>query len=249
MPNATVSLIFGVFGWIKFRKSSFNASAARYNEKALDVDLSGKTVIVTGANSGLGFEVALALARRKAEVMLVVRNEERGKEAIERITRETESHTVFLETCDLSSPSQVKEFCYRFLATHNRIDILVNNAGALLNEYSETEDGLEASFAANVLGTYIFTKLLLPALEPGSRVITVSSGGMLTSPLGCLSDLQMPRKSYNGVVAYSRQKARFSLLIYSVFRLNFRSTGPNYIRCPSSTLCIQDGIFLSPPNL
>jgi NAD(P)-dependent dehydrogenase (short-subunit alcohol dehydrogenase family) len=152
-------------------------------------DLSGKTAVVTGANSGLGYETALALARAGAQVVLACRDKARGEEAAERIARTvtsdrtvTSGRTVTsaspeLEQLDLASLSSVRDFATRFSSRHASLDILVNNAGVMAIPRRETADGFEMQFGTNHLGHFALTGLLLDALlaRAGSRVVTVSS--------------------------------------------------------------------------
>ena len=209
------SLIFGIKGYIGYTQSAFlKSQQSRFNPQALDVDLTGKSCVVTGSNSGLGYSVALELAKRRARygsstflpptfptsVIMVCRNENAGQKALSDIVAETRGKgDVRLKVCDLSRPKAIRDLVSRL----GPVDILINNAGALCNDYTTTPDGVESSYALNALGTYLLTTLLIPKLNPGARVVTVSSGGMLTS---CLVSNQMSKDKYDGVKAYSLQK-------------------------------------------
>lgn len=136
------AVIFGLKGYLQFTQTAFLKKAQSFN--ALPSDLSGKHAVsltnsnvkvITGANSGLGYVVALELSKRKAKVTLVCRSETSGTEAVKKIVDETGNKDVALELCDLSLPSSIKSLVSRLDCT--KIDILVNNAGALLNTYSE----------------------------------------------------------------------------------------------------------------
>ncbi|KAL3895689.1 MAG: hypothetical protein SGCHY_004550, partial [Lobulomycetales sp.] len=136
--------IFGIKGYLQFTQASFlKAQETRFRPNALDKDLTGKQAIVTGANSGLGFQVARALAKRNAKVTMVCRNEAAGKKALESISLESGNQDLCLSLCDLSLPASVKQFAESYAKNNDTCDILVHNAGALLNEYSQTTDGLE----------------------------------------------------------------------------------------------------------
>lgn len=149
-----------------------SVSRARASSSA---DLSGRRVVVTGANTGIGFEEALALARRGAHVVLAVRNAERGAAAQQRITAAVPTADTSVELLDLASLESVRSFAGRMLAGP-RIDVLVNNAGIMAVPLGRTAEGFELQFGTNHLGHFALTGLLLPHLAiPGTRVVTVSS--------------------------------------------------------------------------
>ncbi|KAG0208809.1 hypothetical protein BGX28_000352 [Mortierella sp. GBA30] len=176
-------------------------------------DLSSKVAIVTGGNSGLGFETALALAAYGAHVFLACRNKTKALRAIERLERElaeTAPHLypkldfLFLDLSDLRSVARsAKEFLSKGLA----LDILVNNAGLGLSPPSLSKDGIEVVFAVNHMGHFLFTQLLLPKLVASqpSRIVFVSSmahelqvpiGGIQFGTLG-QADAEAPLINYN----------------------------------------------------
>ena len=181
--------------------------ALMWDPADLDVDLSGQVIAITGANSGIGFAAAQALAQRGAYVYLLARNVERGEEARRQIILTTHNPHVYFEQIDLSSLASVRACADRLLAQTNRLDGLINNAGAEFKTRTLTVDGLEANFATNVLGPFLLTNRLIPLLRrtPHSRVITVSSGGMYTAKLD-VSDLQFERKPFNNLAAYAQAK-------------------------------------------
>jgi NAD(P)-dependent dehydrogenase (short-subunit alcohol dehydrogenase family) len=137
-------------------------------------DLTGRTAVVTGANSGIGFESTLALARAGAEVVLACRDQTKGADALDRIQQSIPSARVALEPLDLSS---VAAFAGRFGAGHDGLDILVNNAGVMAIPRRQTADGFEMQFGTNHLGHFALTGGLLDSLlaRPGARVVTVTS--------------------------------------------------------------------------
>ncbi|KAI8919543.1 hypothetical protein BC831DRAFT_481460 [Entophlyctis helioformis] len=206
--SAFRSTLFTGMGLIDFTQAGFQRAARSFNPKALDVDLTGKVAIVTGANSGLGKETALGLAKLGATVLMVCRNPTTGEAArAELAASATSPSNVRLEVVDVSRPAQIQAFAEKFVREHKQLDILVNNAGVLLNERTETADGIETTFATNTLGVYYLTKLLLPRLTetPESRVINVSSGGMYTEQLST-KDLESKQGTYNGAFAYAQTK-------------------------------------------
>lgn len=188
-----------------FDRTGFERHALAFDPDDQDRDLSGKRAVVTGANSGIGFETALALADLGAEVVLACRNEERGNAARDAIRERTGSRKVSLELLDVSDLAAVREVAARLAA--QRLDILVHNAGVLPDERGESRDGFELTFATHVAGPQLLTQLLRPALERSddARLIWVSSGGMYTRKLD-LRDPQWTKRRYGGVLAYAETK-------------------------------------------
>jgi len=140
-------------------------------------DQTGRTAVVTGANSGLGYHTALELARRGAHVVLACRDAGRGGDALRRLTTAAPGASVELAALDLADLASVRLFAGSFLDGRDRLDLLVNNAGVMAVPLRRTADGYESQFATNHLGHFALTGLLLPALlaRPGARVVTVSS--------------------------------------------------------------------------
>ncbi len=137
----------------------------------------GRTAVVTGANSGIGFEAARALAIKGARVILACRDETRGLDAVSRIRKETPVASAELLTLDLASLDSVRAFAAELKASHDRLDLLINNAGVMIPPESKTEDGLELQIGVNYFGHFALTGLLIDTLAaaPGSRIVTVSS--------------------------------------------------------------------------
>ncbi|GAB1603629.1 retinol dehydrogenase 11-like, partial [Argonauta hians] len=146
-----------------------------------NVDLTGKTVIVTGGNAGLGFSAARQLASRNARVILACRNPEKAKDAVLKIIGATGNRHVVFRKLDTSSLKSVREFAAQILKEESRLDILINNAGILSNEPILTEDGLQLTYATNHFGSFLLTNLLLKLLKSSkpSRIVNVSSDGHL----------------------------------------------------------------------
>ncbi|PKI62371.1 dehydrogenase/reductase SDR family member 12 [Punica granatum] len=198
---------FGAYGYLNFTKSAFLEHSKVFKSEDLEISLDGKNCVVTGANSGIGYATAEGLASRGATVCIICRNKERGEAALSQIKSTTGNPNVHLEVCDLSSVNDIKSFALRFSARDAPIHVLVNNAGLLENNRITTSEGFELNFSVNVLGTFTLTELMLPLLEkaaPDARVITVSSGGMYTSPL--TEDLQYGDTNFDGVQQYARNK-------------------------------------------
>jgi NAD(P)-dependent dehydrogenase (short-subunit alcohol dehydrogenase family) len=188
---------------------------------AADVpDQSGRVAIVTGANSGLGFDTAAVLADKGAHVVLAVRNLDKGKEAADRITSKSPNAEVSLQELDLTSLDSVRKAADQLRADYPRIDLLINNAGVMYVPTRETtKDGFEMQFGTNHLGHFALTGQLLDNLLPveGSRVVTVSSVGHRILARIHFDDLQLERK-YNRVEAYGQSKLSNLLFTYELQR-------------------------------
>ena len=169
--------------------------------------MDGKVVLVTGATSGLGAAAAEGFAKLGARVWLVARDRARAEQMRDQIVARSGSDAVEIGICDLSRPASVREFVRDFRSRSERLDVLVNNAGVLTPERTLTDDGIETTFATNVVGPFLLTELLLPTLRASApaRVINVSSGGMYTQKLRS-DDLYMERDDFDGSVAYARTK-------------------------------------------
>jgi NAD(P)-dependent dehydrogenase (short-subunit alcohol dehydrogenase family) len=182
-------------------------------------DQTGRIAVITGANTGLGFETATALAARGAHVVMAVRNLEKGKQAAARITEATPGAEVELQELDLSSLESVRSAAAELRSAHDRIDLLINNAGVMYTPKSTTKDGFEMQFGTNHLGHFALTGLLLDRLLPveGSRVVTVSSLGHRIRAAIHFDDLQWER-SYSRVGAYGQAKLANLLFTYELQR-------------------------------
>ena len=141
--------------------------------------LDGKTVIITGGNTGIGKETAIDLAKRNARVILACRSQEKGKKAEMDVRRESGSSNVHFHQLDLASFASIKKFAKEILSEESRMDILINNAGVMYCAFGKTEDGFETQFGVNHLGHFLLTNLLLDKIKqaPEGRIITVSSIG------------------------------------------------------------------------
>ena len=137
----------------------------------------GRVAIVTGANAGLGYETALALARLGVKTVLASRNEERLQAAAHKIKTSCPQAELLCLPLDLGELSSVRDFAARFQQNHDRLDLLINNAGIMMTPFQLTPDGFESQLAVNYIGHFALTELLLPLLDgtPGARVVSLSS--------------------------------------------------------------------------
>jgi dehydrogenase/reductase SDR family member 12 len=169
--------------------------------------LAGWTVLVTGASSGIGAAACERFARAGAAVHMLVRDRERGELARARIRERTGSGRLDLGVCDVSSLASVRRYADAFAAEHHELHALVNNAGAMPPRRTRTDEGIELTFATNVLGPFLLTRLLEGELRRGapSRIVWVSSGGMYTQRLQP-DDLQLDRRGYDPPAFYAHAK-------------------------------------------
>ncbi|MCP4441683.1 MAG: SDR family oxidoreductase [Aureispira sp.] len=136
-----------------------------------------KIMVVTGANSGIGKETALALAQQGNRVVMVCRNPEKGATAQEEIKKQSKNNKIDLLLCDFSSQESIKTFGENFRSSYDSIDVLVNNAGAIFGDKKTTVDGIERTFGVNHLGYFLITHELLDLIKKGrdKRIVSVSS--------------------------------------------------------------------------
>ncbi|XP_070770542.1 dehydrogenase/reductase SDR family member 12 isoform X2 [Enoplosus armatus] len=197
-----------VKGLQEYTKSGYEAAAKHFAPADLDVNLNGRSFMITGANSGIGKATAQEIANRGGTVHMVCRNKGRAEAAKDEIVERSKNQNVHIHVVDMSSARQVWDFAQNF-SQSNTVHVLINNAGCMVNQRELTEEGLEKNFATNTLGTYILTTALIPALKKveDSRVVTVSSGGMLTQKLN-VDDLQFEKGAFDGTMAYAQNKVK-----------------------------------------
>jgi NAD(P)-dependent dehydrogenase (short-subunit alcohol dehydrogenase family) len=188
-----------------FDRSGFLRHARSFSASDLEVDLTGRVCLVTGANSGIGYETSLALARRGASVWMLCRDRARGERALAQVRRQSRSRRVQLALLDVSDLDAVRAFAAGW--SEPRVDVLVHNAGVLPEQRLASAQDHEVTLATHVYGPWLLTQALLPRLRASAdaRVVFVSSGGMYTQKLD-LADCEWRRRTYDGVKAYAQTK-------------------------------------------
>ncbi|XP_068180716.1 retinol dehydrogenase 12 [Antennarius striatus] len=200
------------------------------------VRMDGKTVVITGANTGIGKETSRDLASRGARVIMACRDLTRAEEAAEEIRRSTGNGNVVTRHLDLASLYSVRQFAKDFLDSEDRLDILINNAGVMMCPRWLTEDGFETQLGVNHLGHFLLTNLLVPKLKSSapSRVVTVSSiahrGGRIH-----FDDPFSERRPYSSLESY-RQSKLANVLFTRELAHRLRGSGV-------SSFCLHPGVI------
>jgi NAD(P)-dependent dehydrogenase (short-subunit alcohol dehydrogenase family) len=183
-------------------------------------DLTGKIIIVTGGNSGLGFESAKAFAKKGAEVIIACRSLEKGEDAKSEILVQNPNSKIKVMELDLMDLNSIKNFAAKFKQHYLRLDVLLNNAGIMTTPYGLTKDGFESQFGTNHLGHFALTGLLLEVIvkTPKSRVVNVSSMAHKAGKMD-FDNLQFDSaKGYTPMKAYGRSKLSNLLFTYELQR-------------------------------
>lgn len=204
-------------------------------------DQTGRIVIVTGANSGLGYETTRALAQKNATVIMACRNLTKGEKALKDVMAHAPNADVKLMQLDLGSLDSVKQFAENFRAEYTQLDLLINNAGIMAIPRSETKDGFEMQFGVNHLGHFALTGLLIDmiAQTPNSRVVNVSSSANYMGTIN-FDDL-MSEKDYSRYGVYGQSKLA-NVLFSNELQRRFEQAGV-------STIAVSSDPGLSNTNL
>ncbi|HPY25535.1 MAG TPA: SDR family NAD(P)-dependent oxidoreductase [Mycobacterium sp.] len=183
-------------------------------------DQTGRLAVVTGSNTGLGFDAARVLAARGAHVVMACRDTAKADAAAARIRAQTPGAQVSVQKLDLGSLTSVREAAAEMVAAYPRIDLLINNAGVMYPPKSTTADGFELQFGTNHLGHFALTGLLLGNLLPvdGSRVVVVASIAHNIRAKIDFADLQWERRRYDRVAAYGQSKLANLMFAYDLQR-------------------------------
>lgn len=217
-----LSLVLDPTVALSFDRTGFAVHSLTFDPSDLDVNLTERRCLVTGANAGIGFEIATALADLGAEVLLGCRSRARGEEAAATIRERTGNKRVSVVEIDLADLAMVRDVASRLRG--EQLDILVHNAGLLPDARVATPQGLETTYAVHVAGPYLLTQLLRPELERSAdaRVILVSSGGMYSKALS-VEDIEWTERSYDGVAAYAQTK-RMQVVLAEELAARFAGT-------------------------
>jgi NAD(P)-dependent dehydrogenase (short-subunit alcohol dehydrogenase family) len=189
----------------------------------ITADLSNKTAIVTGANSGIGKQIAENLAGLGAHVVMACRNEERGQVALDDIATRVGADELELMLLDQSSQASVRDFAAAFASRRGRLDILVNNAGIYPSTRELTEEGIENTWATNVMGYFLLTRLLQEQLVASAPARVVFVASKLAGGLD-MNDLQWEQRKFGGIKAYKQSK-QANRMISHVFAEKLAGTG------------------------
>jgi len=189
-------------------------------------DQSGRTAVITGGNSGIGFEAARVLAQRGARLILGCRDQGKARDAVTRIRAAAPGAEVEAVPLDLASLHSVRAAAGQIRSTCEGIDLLINNAGVMMPPYGRTEDGFELQFGINHLGHFALTGLLLDRLArlPGARVVTVSSNNHRDGLIN-FDDLQSER-GYRPMAGYAQSKLANLMFTYELQRRLAASGSP-----------------------
>ncbi|KAM8854028.1 DHRS-12_like_SDR_c-like domain-containing protein [Synchiropus splendidus] len=232
-------------GLTEFTRSGFLAASKRFLEKDLEVSMAGRSFMITGANSGIGKATAMAIAKRGGTIHMICRNRDKAEEARAEIVKESGNKEIYLHILDMSETRKVWEFAEGFKKKFKALNVLINNAGAIMSERDVNAEGLEKSFATNVLGVYILTKSLIPLLEKSAdpRVITVSSGGMLVQKLRP-GNLQSERGHYDGTMVYAQHKRQQVVMTEQLAKshtnIHFSVMHPGWVDTPAVANAMPD---------
>ena len=207
-------------GLYKYFTSQQDALPAEIWTTANIPDLTGKVIIVTGGNSGIGFEAAKEFARKGAKTVLACRSMEKARVALDQIQSEIPDAQVEIMHLDLASLESVRKFADQFNAQYDRLDVLLNNAGIMMVPYGVTEDGFEQQFGTNHFGHFALTGLLIDLLTqtPDSRVVNISSNGHRFGSMDFENLMFANGQEYSPIGAYGRSKLANLLFTYELQR-------------------------------
>lgn len=170
--------------------------------------MSAPLCLITGTTSGIGRETARALAADGRHLVMACRDEMKARQLAEALKRETGNSAIEALACDLSSLASVRRAVAEFRARHDHLDLLVNNAGTMTTRFQKSMDGLELTFAANYLGPWLLSRLLLDSLLTGTdaRIVTVASAVHLRGELNVAGLESESARGFSGLAAYARSK-------------------------------------------
>ena len=186
--------------------------------------MSTKTFLITGANSGIGYQTALHLAGQDHRLIVAARDQEKGQRAVEEIKKQTHNEQVFLQQLDLADLQSVRNAAGEILSRFDRLDVLINNAGLITSNREETKDGFERQIGVNHLGHFLLTHLLLPRIKDTAkdqgeaRILCTSSNMHRRFGPPDLADLMWKTRKYGGMAAYGQSKVANILMANELAR-------------------------------
>jgi len=219
-------------------------------DEVLDgVDLTGRTVLVTGASSGLGLETTRSLAAHGASVVLAVRDKEKGERAIATVREQAPGADLELRLVDLGSLVSIRAFADGMLTDHDHLDVLIANAGVMACPLGHTTDGFELQFGTNHLGHFLLVELLAPLLVAGapSRLVVLSSAGHKLADVD-LDDPHWEHSPYDKWLAYGRAKTA-NVLFASEFDRRYSNQGVRAFAVHPGTIVTDLGRHLTPDDI
>ncbi|MDX1522723.1 MAG: oxidoreductase [Anaerolineae bacterium] len=198
----------GAYLWVSKQQQAQNETAGGAWTTANIPDQSSKVAIVTGANSGIGYETALELAQNGATVVMACRSLPKAEAAAAEIRQTNPPGEVVIMELDLGDLDSVRRFAVAFQKRYDRLDMLINNAGIMMIPYGKTEDGFEKQFGTNHLGHFALTGLLLDLLlnTPQARVVNISSSGHRTGTMDFSNLMFEGGQGYTPMASYARSK-------------------------------------------
>lgn len=217
----------GLYRLINTRQNDGTPLAGKWTTADIP-DLTGKVMIVTGANSGIGLKTAKEFARKGAITILACRSMDKAEAALAEIRAEIPNAQAEIMQLDLASQASVHQFAAAFKAKYDHLDVLVNNAGIMMVPYGTTEDGFERQFGANHLGHFALTGLLFDLLihTPGARVVNISSAAHRRGSVDFDNLMYENGEGYAPMEAYGRSKLANLLFTYELQR-RFAELGAN----------------------
>jgi len=207
-------------------------------------DLTGKVVVITGANSGLGYEISKVFVAHGADVIMACRSLERGQEALDSILLDLEENNVYIKNnievmeLDLSDLESIDQFVHEFKSKYNQLDILMNNAGIMATPYSLTKDGFESQFGTNHLGHFTLTAKLFDVIKitKNARIVNTSSNAHKAGTIDFYNLQYKDGDGYSPFKAYSRSKLANLMFTYEMQRrINASVYDVNVLACHPGT--------------
>jgi NAD(P)-dependent dehydrogenase (short-subunit alcohol dehydrogenase family) len=205
--------------------------------------MKGKLAIVTGATSGIGKEIAAQLASQGAEVLIACRDVHKGQRTVEEIAKRTGNDRLSVMEVDTASRQSIRDFAQKLKASHTHLDVLVNNAGVNVRRRQTSVDGIELTFATNVLGYFLVTRELLDVLEASAPARIVNVASTFAGNLD-LEDLQFERRPYDPIKAYQQSKACNRLFTWALAR---RLTGTGVTANAMAPGLVFTGLYRNTP--